>query len=455
MGTYETHVYIRNEKTGDITFTRYSSIEGLSLKEKTETWVNPDKVIEKGKEVWVIDETSMMGSKEVNELLKAAKEAEARVIFVGDTKQLASVEAGQIFKDMQANGLNTVVMTEKVRQKEEEYKKAVDALGKQDWENFKQKVDAKVKEIVDRKERLQAIKQDFLSGDPQKTLIVTARNADKNELNAQIREALKAQEKLKDGYVFTVRESKNLLVEEKRYAFSYAIGDTVFATRDDLKAMGIKSKSNEFTVVSVDYLKNTITIQNSNGKKFTINTKEWGDKFSVFRTKTIELSKGDRVITLKNDKALNIKNGEMWQVVKVDKSGNITIKNESKTKTFNIFKDYNYIDHGYAVTVHKSQGMTVNKVVYDVSSTRTNFNEVYTAVTRGKVEYSIYTDNKEVFYDRMKHEQFKTSTIELSKTSTEKSKTSPSVAKTAEQSKSTKSTNENELETSASYSRSR
>jgi L-rhamnose mutarotase len=58
--------------------------------------------------------------------------------------------------------------------------------------------------------------------------------------------------------------------------------------------------------------------------------------------------------------------------------------------------------------------MTVAKVIYDASATRTNYNEVYTAITRGKQEYSIYTDSKEIFYDRMKHEQFKTSTIELS-----------------------------------------
>jgi ATP-dependent exoDNAse (exonuclease V) alpha subunit len=219
--------------------------------------------------------------------------------------------------------------------------------------------------------------------------------------------------------------------------------------------MGIKSKSNEFTVVAVDYLKNTITIQNQAGKRFTVNVKEWGNKFSVYKPKTIEISKGDRIITLKNDKALNVKNGEMWQVVKIDENGNITIKNENKTKTFNIFKDYNYIDYGYASTVHKAQGMTISKVIYDASATKTNYNMLYTAITRGKTEYSIYTDNKEVFYDRMRHEQFKTSTIELSKTSTEKSKTSTSVAKTTEQRSSTKSTNENELETSASYSRSR
>jgi len=416
LGGHEIHVWIKNDKTGDITFTRYAYVgAGISLKEKSEKWVNPDRVIEKGKEVWVVDETSMMGSKEVKQLLDAAKQADARVIFCGDIKQLASVEAGQIFKDMQKNGMNTIQLTEKVRQKEEEYKKVVDALGKRDWETVKEKLEnGKLKEIENREERLNEIKKDFMSGDYKKTLIVTARNVDKNELNLQIREALKNQGKLSDGYKFTVRESKNLSSEEKRYAFSYSIGDTVFAKRDDLRQMGIKSRTNEFIVKAVDISKNTITLQSKTGKEFVVNVKEWGDKFSVFQTKSLEISKGDRVITLKNDRKLGVKNGEMWQVEKIDKNGNITIKNENKTKTFNIIKDYNYVDHGYTVTVHKSQGMTIEKVIYDVSSTRTNYNEVYTALTRGKIDYSIYADNKQVFFERMQHEQMKPSTIELS-----------------------------------------
>jgi ATP-dependent exoDNAse (exonuclease V) alpha subunit len=116
-------------------------------------------------------------------------------------------------------------------------------------------------------------------------------------------------------------------------------------------------------------------------------------------------------------------------VEKIKEDGTITIKNENKEKTFNI-GDYNYVDHAYAVTVHKSQGMTVSRVLYDVSSKRANYNEVYTALTRGKLEYSIYTDSKQVFYDRMKHEQVKTSTLELSK-STSTEKTASSMNKTA------------------------
>jgi ATP-dependent exoDNAse (exonuclease V) alpha subunit len=242
---------------------------------------------------------------------------------------------------------------------------------------------------------------------------VTARNADKNALNEQIRAELKAAGKLGDGYVFVVRESKNLSGEAKRYAYSYEAGDVVFIQRKDMKEMGIKSKGNEFKVVGVDITKNRIEIQDKAGKRFVVNVKEWGDRLSVYKEKKIEVSKGDKVITLKNDKELGVKNGEMWVVEKISEDGTIMIKNEDKVKTFNI-KDYNYLDYGYAVTVHKSQGMTVNKVIFDVSAERTHFNEVYTALTRGKVEYSVYTNNKGVFYERMKHEQEKLSTIELS-----------------------------------------
>jgi len=418
LGGRETHVWVKNDKTGDITYTRLSHTDfGFSVKEKTEKWVNPDKTIEKGKEIWVVDETSMMGSKEVKQLLDAAKQANARVVFCGDTKQLAAVEAGQIFKDMQRHGMNTIRMTEKIRQKSEEYKKTVDAMGKKDWDTVKEKMESqgKIKEIQNREERINEIKKDFLSGDHSKTLITVATNRDKNELNQKIRDELKSQGKLGDGYKYVVRESKNLSSEEKRYAFSYSIGDTVFAQRGDLKAMGISSETNEFVVSGVNISKNEITVKNANGKEYTINTKEHGDKFSVYSTKEIEISKNDRIVTLKNDKQHGVKNGEMWQVKSIDEKGNMVIKNENKEKEINI-KSYNYIDHAYAVTTHKSQGMTVSKVISDVSSQKTNYNEVYTAVTRGKTDYAIYTDSKDKFYDKMQIEQTKTSTLEQQQT---------------------------------------
>ncbi|HBA55355.1 MAG TPA: hypothetical protein DCZ04_13115, partial [Syntrophorhabdus aromaticivorans] len=50
------------------------------------------------KEAWFVDEVSMVGSKQMGELVNAAKKANARVILVGDTKQLQSIEAGRMFQ---------------------------------------------------------------------------------------------------------------------------------------------------------------------------------------------------------------------------------------------------------------------------------------------------------------------------------------------------------------------
>lgn len=129
----------------------------------------------------------------------------------------------------------------------------------------------------------------------------------------------------------------------------------------------------------------------------------------------INIAVGDRVVTVKNDKKLGIKNGEMWVVKRLDQKGNITIKNENKERTFNLFRDYNYISHGYAVTVHKSQGMTITNVIYNATA-KTNYNEVYTSITRGKQKCLVYTDDKVGFEEMMKQEQEKTSTLQQEKT---------------------------------------
>lgn len=437
-GVRQTHTWFKNEKTGEIKHTVYFIAgNNISIKEQTESFKNPSEVIERGKEVWVVDESSMIGSKNMKELLDMAKNAGARVILMGDTKQLKAVSAGKIFEDLKKNGMHTIEMTDKVRQKNKEYKDLVHELGEKKWDQVKVKLEqqGKVFEIQNKDERFNAVKNEYLKNDYKSTLIVTSTNATKNELNQAIRSELQQRGLIdKNQYAFTVRESKNLSAEEKKFAFSYSPGDVVMINKNDMKNMGISSRKNEFQVKSIDIKNNKILV--SNGKNnFEVNTKNYGDKLSVYSEKTLQLAVGDKVMTLKNDKALKVNNGETWMVKNIDQRGNITLQNNEKEKTFNIHKDYNYIDHAYASTVHKSQGMTVNKVIFDCSM-KTNFNEVYTSLTRGKQEYSIYTFDKKEFYDKMKDEQQKTSTLEQNKSS-EKIKDAETVksAKSADYSK--------------------
>jgi ATP-dependent exoDNAse (exonuclease V) alpha subunit len=58
-----------------------------------------------GKEIWIVDEASLLSAKDAHALLQRANEQQARVVLVGDTRQLSAVEAGNTFKSLQAGGM--------------------------------------------------------------------------------------------------------------------------------------------------------------------------------------------------------------------------------------------------------------------------------------------------------------------------------------------------------------
>jgi len=128
---------------------------------------------------------------------------------------------------------------------------------------------------------------------------------------------------------------------------------------------------------------------------------------------------GDRVIFQKNDKAVDVKNGQTGVIKSIDEDGKAAIDiGKSRTVECNLNnrgdRAYTYIDHAYCITSHKSQGSTYDKciAVYDVSNHKTNFNEFYVAATRQREDVSIYTNSKEKFKEQAQEEQNKISTLD-------------------------------------------
>ncbi len=71
-------------------------------------------------------------------------------------------------------------------------------------------------------------------------------------------------------------------------------------------------------------------------------------------------SAGDRLLFLRNERALGVKNGSMG-TVEAAEDGRLAVRLDGgKTVAFDP-ADYPDIDHAYAVTVHKSQGKTVDR----------------------------------------------------------------------------------------------
>jgi ATP-dependent exoDNAse (exonuclease V) alpha subunit len=79
-------------------------------------------------------------------------------------------------------------------------------------------------------------------------------------------------------------------------------------------------------------------------------------------------------------------------------------------------RTYNYLDHGYAVTDYKSQGQTSKEVIFHANTEKINsYNSFYVAVTRGKDNLSVYTNDRDKLKEQVKKEVMKTSTLDHSK----------------------------------------
>lgn len=371
------------------------------------------------KQIWIIDESSQLGSRKMHELMKASQRAGSKVVYVGDVKQLQAVEAGKMFEKLQERGyLKTVRMSEVQRQKDEQYKDVVRDIADKKIDKAFANLEKqnRISEMKDRQQRLDAITKDYMSKKNYKeTIVVTARNADRNELNTSIRSELKERGKIdKKEHTFTVRESKNLSPITKHFAQSYTEGDRIVAS-----ARGIigGNAGAEGKVTAIDQINHRITVQQKNGKEHTIDLKQHGQNLQVYREKEQTFSRGEKIVFLKNNDRRGISNGHIGEIKSLDERGNLKIRMENgKTKDINIRTQYNYIDHGYAVTAYKSQGQTAKRVLYHADTSKeTNYNQAYVAMTRGKEDLKVYTNDKENLREQIKIEQQKTSTLDHEK----------------------------------------
>lgn len=342
------------------------------------------------------------------------------MVLVGDTKQLQAIEAGRMFQKLQETGaMKTVSMSTVIRQKEETYLELVENVSAkridQAFNNLEKQ--GRITKIPDTQERFKAMVNDYV--ERKDVVIVTARNADRNDLNTAIRQELKEQERLNGAeQTFIVRESKSLSPINLRFANGYDAGDLVFAR----KARIFGRAGAEARVVDVNVGNHSITVErinNNHEEQYVIDLKQDGDKISAYCEKLQSFMENDRIVFLKNDKGLNVQNGVTGEIVSLDENGNIRVWTDAgKEVSFNVHTQYNYLDHGYAVTDYKVQGRTVDNVLYHADTSKElSFNQAYVALTRGREDVAVYTDSAEKLREQMKSEQTKSSTLDYEKDS--------------------------------------
>jgi len=110
---------------------------------------------------------------------------------------------------------------------------------------------------------------------------------------------------------------------------------------------------------------------------------------------------GDTVVTRANSTALRVlggdrggdpvTNGDLWRVRQVHPDGSLTLSGTTHRGTLIVDADYTreHVELGYAATVHRAQGMTVDRahLLADTTLTRAG---VYVGLTRGRESNHLY-----------------------------------------------------------------
>lgn len=323
----------------------YNPIEGFTF--------NEDEPLEA--DVVIIDESSMMDISIAKSLLNAIANG-TTVIFMGDTKQLPSVGAGNVLKDLIASGTVKMVMLDVVK------------------------------------------RQGAMSG--------IIRNANRI-INGEMIETC---EDTKDAFVIKRQTSEGIIkaiIDSMKRILTFPD-----YTMDDIQVLAPQRSGSVGTYLLNYVIQQEFNSHNNNGLKIlnqkfdvTIDHKKGPQSFELY------FQKGDKVIHtnneydmawyvkghyndyLKDESTIGITNGEcgvIEEIIKVkekdDTFTRIIVKYEDK---FVFYDDsFGSLDHAWALTIHKSQGSQWKAVIMPIAKAHYNMldnNLLYTGYTRAEL----------------------------------------------------------------------
>ncbi|MGB8473519.1 MAG: MobF family relaxase [Candidatus Acidiferrum sp.] len=357
------------------------------------------------KRFYVLDESSLASTKQMNQFLHRLK-ASDRVLLVGDMRQHEAVEAGRPYQQLQEAGIETARLDEIVRQKDAGLKEVVQQLSRGDVRDAMEKLDAqgRVHETVDKGERLKEIAREYAKK-PDGTLVVSPDNQSRREINEAIHRTMQGVGQVKDEEhklrVLVARQE--ITGADRQWAGQYEAGDVVRYTRGS-KAHGIEA--GEYARIErVNEKENRVTVRRENGEEVSYDPRRLHG-VTLYRETERAFSEGDRVQFTAPNRQRHIANRELGTIEKMDASGNLQLRLDSgRTITFNI-RENPHLDYGYAVTSHSSQGQTADRVLVHVDTEQAgekllNRRLAYVAVSRGRYDAQLYTNDKAQLTDQL------------------------------------------------------
>ena len=350
--------------------------------------------------LWIIDESSLLATRQVNRLLRKAREAGVeRIVFIGDQHQHHAIEAGRPVHQMQQAGMAVARLETIRRQCDPQLREAVgfaaagkiaDALTLLDPQR-------RIREIADIGERHYAIAEEYSVAHEagERVLVVSPANIERRQLNAAIREALTTRGQVaSQGVEKTILVSRDLTRPQRCAARSYETGDVIRFTRGS-KKMTLE-KGSYATVEMVDREGNRLVVQTPDGRRIAYNPHRLSG-VEVFRQEQRVFATGDRIQFRTPDRALGIANGEFAMIVAIDDQ-RTRLRLDGGREVSAAVQRLRHIDYGYASTSHSSQGATVDRVIVNIDTMRSaelvNRKQFYVSISRARHTMTLYTDDR-------------------------------------------------------------
>jgi Ti-type conjugative transfer relaxase TraA len=266
--------------------TEGSGIEARTLASLRHGWADDRDKLTK-RDVLVIDEAGMIGSRELDIMLAEAKTAGAKVIMVGDPQQLQAIEAGAAFRAV-AERVGYAELTEIRRQRHAWQREATKGLA-------------------------------------------TGRTA---EAISAYREAGMVEQAITD------EDARNLLVQrwhEGRNANPDASRIMLAHTNANVRALNEAARA---TLRQDGDLGPDIPVETNLGTRM--------------------FAEGDRLLFRRNERNMGVRNGTLGTISAIE-GGKLSVTTDDGRVIAVDPASYQDLDHGYAVTVHKAQGVTVDE----------------------------------------------------------------------------------------------
>jgi len=193
---------------------------------------------------------------------------------------------------------------------------------------------------------------------------------------------------------------------DRQWAGRYDPGDVIRYSKGS-EAHGIRA--GEYARVEhVDATNNRLIVTREHGGSVTYDPRRL-QGVTVYCEAERALSAGDRVQFTAPDRSLNVANRELGTIETLDASGHARVRLDSGRAVSFAVQDHPHLDHGYAVTSHSSQGQTADRVLVHVDSERgsaelVNRRFAYVAVSRGRHDAQIYTNDRTRLPEALNHD---------------------------------------------------